>query len=104
MWIYLRDLNRIDLIRFHVLYVFPIYMHVGVEGVTHDEFVMDLTNMNKLCCWLWMIWIFFDVEEIRIMDDNLALQPSTCVGKISYDFWEGFCWKENGVLERVSVV
>ena len=43
-------LNKIDLIRFHVLYVFPIYMHVGVEGVTHDEFVMDLTNMNKLCC------------------------------------------------------
>ena len=25
-------------------------LHVGVEGVTHDEFVMDLTNMNKLCC------------------------------------------------------
>jgi len=27
-------LNKIDLIRFCVLYIFPIYMHIGVEGVT----------------------------------------------------------------------
>jgi len=27
-------LNKIDLTRFRVLYVFPIYMHVGVQSVT----------------------------------------------------------------------
>ena len=28
-------LNKIDLIRFHVLYLFPICMHVGVGDVTN---------------------------------------------------------------------
>jgi len=35
-------LNKIDLIKFRISYVFPIYMHVGVEGVT----TIDTRNDN----------------------------------------------------------
>ena len=41
-------LNKIDLIRFRVLYVFPIYMNVGVEGVTNaSSSVADVAQVEQ---------------------------------------------------------
>ena len=43
-----------------------------------------------------------DVDKMMIMDNNLSLWPSICVGRVSYDLGKGFCWNENGTLQRVS--
>ena len=41
-------LNKIDLIRFRVLYVFPIYMNVGVEGVTNaSSSAVDVAQVEQ---------------------------------------------------------
>ena len=83
---------------------------VGEMNYIDDEIIM--LNDNVFSCVGWfldddnmnMIWWgeYGDVDKMMIMDNNLSLWPSICVGRVSYDLWEGFCWNENDILGRVS--